>query len=559
MLRPKSALALLCLAETALAAGCKEHGAAAERASAPTASVVRSPSSAPPSGLASGSPSAPRPPSDPAGRTWSTEPRALAVPDRGIYSELDARVRLRFPSWLSGAPVVRLTPAGSAVGFAYVGTVAVGLAQPGVGPEIGAPGARDPNDADGDGIPDALDILVGGKKVVLNGAAYRSTYRVLPYPGGDVPRTEGVCTDVVIRALRNAGIDLQQLVHEDILQRPGAYPSVKRPDRSIDHRRVRNLVPFFERHFESLPPNPHDGSVPLLPGDIVILDTLPGPGPEHLGIVSDQLGESGLPLVINNWTDGYSTSEMDLLRFVTVTHRFRMPRKPLPVVDAQRGVSGLLARHHLEIPGRHRQLLLVCAASWTSTGGTLERFERKTGEDAWQKVGDTVTVRLGTAGLGRGRGLHDRMPDAILDGPTKSEGDRRSPAGVFALGTAFGRGAAPTATRWPWRATDERDRFVDDGDSPQYNTWQRAQADGRADPWRSAERLNEYQLAIVVEHNTDPIRPGAGSAIFVHVWGSPTKTTAGCTAMSEPTIKTLLAWLDPAQDPVLVQLPGFVY
>ena len=100
---------------------------------------------------------------------------------------------------------------------------------------------------------------------------------------------------------------------------------------------------------------------------------------------------------------------------------------------------------------------------------------------------------------------------------------------------------------------------MDDSDSPQYNTWQRASSDGRAETWRSAERLAAYQTGIVVQHNTDPPVPGAGSAIFLHVWGGPAKTTIGCTALAKPEMQTLLAWLDPALDPVLVQLPGFVY
>src|SRR2546421_956157 len=78
-------------------------------------------------------------------------------------------------------------------------------------------------------------------------------YVTIPYPNGDVPRTEGVCSDTVIRALRNAGIDLQKEVHEDILRAPSAYPMVEKVDASINHRRVRTILPWFQRHFVSLP------------------------------------------------------------------------------------------------------------------------------------------------------------------------------------------------------------------------------------------------------------------------------------------------------------------
>src|SRR3989440_7594467 len=78
-------------------------------------------------------------------------------------------------------------------------------------------------------------------------------YVSIPYPGGDVPRSEGVCSDTVIRALRNAGLDLQREVHEDILRAPAAYPMVEKVDASINHRRVRTLLPWFVRHWQTLP------------------------------------------------------------------------------------------------------------------------------------------------------------------------------------------------------------------------------------------------------------------------------------------------------------------
>jgi len=214
-----------------------------------------------------------------------------AIRDKGIWPELDALVVIDLPAYAEAA-------------FA----------------------ARPGRDRDRDGIPDPLDVLRGARKTLLNAASYDTAYYPIFYPGGDVPRDKEACSDVVIRALRNAGLDLQQAIAEDVRKRPKAYPDVAVQKTSIDHRRVRNQVVYFARYLTRL-----DTAVdPLhpeawLPGDIALFDTLSKPGPDHIGVISDAIGPSGLPLVINNWTFGSTTAEMDLLAFVPVTHHFRMP------------------------------------------------------------------------------------------------------------------------------------------------------------------------------------------------------------------------------------------
>lgn len=114
---------------------------------------------------------------------------------------------------------------------------------------------------------------------------YDPAYFTIPYPGGDVPKDKGVCTDVVVRAYRKLGIDLQKEVHVDMKANFDKYPAkwgLKRPDPNIDHRRVPNLMTFFSRHGTVLPITRRAGD--YAPGDIVCWDL--GGGVMHIGIVS---------------------------------------------------------------------------------------------------------------------------------------------------------------------------------------------------------------------------------------------------------------------------------
>ena len=115
---------------------------------------------------------------------------------------------------------------------------------------------------------------------------YDSSYEKLGYPNGDVPVKRGVCADVVVRGFRKAGVDLQKEVHEDMSRHFNAYPKkwgATKPDSNIDHRRVANLMTYFERQAKSVPISnaPSD----YLPGDVVAweLDT----HLQHIGIVTD--------------------------------------------------------------------------------------------------------------------------------------------------------------------------------------------------------------------------------------------------------------------------------
>jgi len=185
---------------------------------------------------------------------------------------------------------------------------------------LGKKDSKPYGDLDGDGIPNQVDGLLGAKKTVVNGAKYDGKYVQIPSKNGDVPKEIGVCTDVIVRAFRNAGLDLQAEIQRDYKKRKGAYPRISSPNSSIDHRRVKNLVPWFKRYWLSLP---IDEPETYLPGDILFFDTLPAKGADHVGIVSDKIGKSGLPLIINNWTHGSVTAELDLLDFVPVLGHYR--------------------------------------------------------------------------------------------------------------------------------------------------------------------------------------------------------------------------------------------
>ena len=149
--------------------------------------------------------------------------------------------------------------------------------------------------------------------------SYDPSYRKINYPMGDVPLHSGVCTDVVIRALRQQQIDLQQLVHQDMKKAWNSYPKLwglKSTDSNIDHRRVPNLETFFKRHGKNL--SLTDIST-FKAGDIVTW-RLSGNQP-HIGIVSDKTTADGTPLIIHNI--GRGTQEEDILFKYKMIGHFR--------------------------------------------------------------------------------------------------------------------------------------------------------------------------------------------------------------------------------------------
>ncbi len=178
----------------------------------------------------------------------------------------------------------------------------------------------------------ALAALVGDKIAMAAAAQvgvttqYDPSYVALTYPKGDVPMERGVCADVVVRAFRSLGVDLQVEVHEDMLRNFKEYPNhwgLKKPDRNIDHRRVPNLMKFFERKGKSLPlKNEKSG---YRPGDVVAWK-LPN-GLYHIGIVGlEKVPGQERPLMIHNI--GQGARKEDVLKAYTIIGHYRWDQSP---------------------------------------------------------------------------------------------------------------------------------------------------------------------------------------------------------------------------------------
>jgi uncharacterized protein len=158
-------------------------------------------------------------------------------------------------------------------------------------------------------VPFADRLANAALELTHEQVVYDPSYFKIPYPNGDVPANRGVCTDVVIRAYRRVGIDLQKEVHEDMKSNFNAYPKnwgLTTTDRNIDHRRVPNLMVYFKRKGTELPKSnmPND----YKPGDIVAWDL--GNGLTHIGIVVLPKGQiNNTPLIVHNIGNGQELSD----------------------------------------------------------------------------------------------------------------------------------------------------------------------------------------------------------------------------------------------------------
>lgn len=155
----------------------------------------------------------------------------------------------------------------------------------------------------------ATRLALAAEDRARHNVVYDPAYVRLKYPMGDVPANTGVCTDVLIRALRTLGIDLQVLVHRDMRRAFGRYPRIwglRRPDRNIDHRRVPNLETYLKRQGAAL--RVTSDPARYRPGDIVSW-RLPN-GRPHIGVVTTRKSAAGIPLIAHNIGAGPRVEDM---------------------------------------------------------------------------------------------------------------------------------------------------------------------------------------------------------------------------------------------------------
>jgi L,D-peptidoglycan transpeptidase YkuD (ErfK/YbiS/YcfS/YnhG family) len=220
------------------------------------------------------------------------------------------------------------------------------------------------------------------------------------------------------------------------------------------------------------------------------------------------------------------------------------------------------------IPKTTKQLVTAIVDDWTSTHARVALWSRtpeRPGSEAgplgsvtrggWQRTDEWPAV-IGKNGSAWGIGVHpsDRT------GPTKREGDLKSPAGVFAFRSAYGYAEEPHKG---WRLPYEQSADLECIDDPASEHYTKI-VDRKQVPsdWESAEQMRRddtlYEWVIDVAHNPDA-KPGAGSCIFLHVWSGPESSTAGCTAMDKGKLEALLDKLDPASHPLFVLMPRAEY
>ncbi len=230
------------------------------------------------------------------------------------------------------------------------------------------------------------------------------------------------------------------------------------------------------------------------------------------------------------------------------------------------------------LPKRTGQLLVGVTDSWDDSNVTLFRFVQS--GHRWIRVREAgsattgpdrsgISGRLGPRGLSWGRGIHPNpVPKPGKENEPgwrrKVEGDRRSPAGVFRFGQAFGYDPAfSNRTKLPYVAVTERDLFIEDPTSALYNQHVRLDAAPATD-WERTQQMEQkapaHRLEVFIEHNTSPVEPGAGSGIFLHIWRAKgARATSGCTSVDDASVESLLGWLDPAKNPLYVLLPRSEY
>ncbi len=200
-----------------------------------------------------------------------------------------------------------------------------------------------------------------------------------------------------------------------------------------------------------------------------------------------------------------------------------------------------------------KQLLISIASSFSSNKGNLYLLEKTS--KGWTSKPKGYKVNYGSNGMAWGIGLHKQMP-----GAQKKEGDKKSPAGVFEIGRSFGYPEKPKNCKTNYLQIDQHTQCIEDVKSKYYNTIvnnKQIHSD-----WNSTDLMlrkdDLFKYGFFVNHNPKQI-PGKGSCIFFHLWRNAESFTAGCTALSETDMYSIISWLDYEKKPLLIQMPAKEY
>lgn len=208
-----------------------------------------------------------------------------------------------------------------------------------------------------------------------------------------------------------------------------------------------------------------------------------------------------------------------------------------------------------------QQLILVLTEDWNSNTGSLKLFERNSFDNNWTLINKPFEIAIGKNGLAWGYGLHGNK---LSDYKSKKEGDGKSPAGIFSLGSVFGYAKQDEVKflKMPYIYSHSKCFCIDDTNSEFYNLIIDSNYVSNAD-WNSREKMklknNLYKWGITIENNTSPRIKGNGSCIFFHIWDENNKPTTGCTVMPEKNLLEIIKWLDKSKNPLVVQLPKNEY
>lgn len=218
------------------------------------------------------------------------------------------------------------------------------------------------------------------------------------------------------------------------------------------------------------------------------------------------------------------------------------------------------------------QMITVVSKNWKDFQAELKLYERKSENDTWKQINPPMKAVLGKNGMKWGKGDYDY--NDIMNNDFRKEGDKTAPAGMFSLGAVFGiedenKVKKDGLIKSKYIYLTDSMRCVGEQKSEYYNMI--VDADKVKKDWSSDENNEKmryeairdeeaYKWGIVVNHNVGEKRDNtAGSCIFIHLWKSYENGTSGCTALEEENIKKIMYWLDPKENPILVQLPEDEY